>query len=57
MDDENNLTLIVRIVDDLIICHQDPTECECLTNKLQDKMTFPLNFLGNVHKFNDVNID
>ena len=57
MDDDNNLTPIVRVVDNLIICHQDPAEYDCLANKLQDKMIFPLNFFSTVYKFNGVNID
>ena len=41
----------IRVVDDLIICNQDPVECDCLANELQHKMTFLLNFLGTHSKF------
>ena len=57
MDDDNNLTLIVRVVDDLIICNKDPKTRDKWAKQLQEKMTFPLNFLATVQKFNGVNID
>ena len=57
MDEENNLTLIVQVVDDLIISHKDPDECDQLANQIQDKITFSLNFLGTVKKFNCVDVD
>ena len=57
MDDDNNLNLIVRVIDDLIICIQDIDVCDQWADRLQKKMTFPLNNLGTVQKFNGVDID
>ena len=57
MDDDNNLSLIVQVVDDLVICNKDIKVCDQWANKLQEKMTFPLNSLSTVRKFNGVDID
>ena len=36
MEKDNNLTLIVRVVDDLIICHKDIAEYDQLANEVLD---------------------
>ena len=56
-DEDNNLMLIVRQVDDILLCHKSTEECDKMANKLQKKLTFPLNFLGTVQKFNGVDVD
>ena len=48
--------LIVRQVDDLLLWHKDLDECDQMAKELQNKLTFPLNFLGIVWKFNGVNV-
>ena len=56
-DKDNNLMLIVRQVDDVLICSKNADECDKMASALQEKLTFPLNFLGNVRKFNGVDVD
>ena len=56
-DKANNLMLIVRQVDDILVCSKSAEECDKMASALQKKLTFPLNFLGNVRKFNGVDVD
>merc|ERR1711884_778153 len=56
-DKDNNLMLIVRQVDDILVCHKSAKECDKMANALQKKLTFPLNFLGTIQKFNGVDVD
>ena len=57
IDKNNNLMLIVHQVDDLLCCHVDPNGCDEMAKMIQKELTFPLNFLGTVRKFNGVNVD
>ena len=56
-DKTNNLMFIVRQVDDLLVCHVDPKECDKMAKTIQKELTFLLNFLGTVRGFNGVNVD
>ena len=49
--------IIVRQVDDILLCHKSAEVCDNMANKTQKKLTFLLNFLGTVRKFNGVDIN
>ena len=52
-----NITLILRQVDDFLVANKDDAECNRIGELIQSKMTFPLNTLGLVRKFNGVDVE
>ena len=50
-DEDDNLTLILRQVDDFLVANKDSTECDRIGKQRQDRMTNPLNQLGTIRKF------
>ena len=56
-DDNDDVTLILRQVDDFLVANKDAEECDKLGDLIQSKMTFPLNTLGLIRKFNGVDIE
>jgi hypothetical protein len=56
-DDDDNLTLILRQVDDFLVANKDSKECDRIGALIQEKMTNPLNQLGTIRKFNGVNVE
>ena len=55
-DDNNNIILITRQVDDLKVSAKDSKTCDKLAEAIQKWLTFPLNFLGTVQRFNGVDV-
>ena len=53
----SNLTLIVHQVDDFLIANKDNAEYERIGRLVQERMTFPLNKLGTIQKFNEVDVE
>ena len=53
----DNLTLIVWQVDDFLVANKDNAECKRIGRLIQERMTFPLNILGIVRKFNGVDVE
>jgi len=47
-DEDNNLILITRQVDDLKVSAKDSKTCDKIAEAIQKRLTFPLNFLGTV---------
>ena len=56
-DDNDNLTLILRQVDDFLVANKDPKECDRIGDIIQSKITFPLNTFGLIRNFNGVDIE
>ena len=56
-DKDDNLTLILRQVDDFLVANKDSKECDRIGNQIQDRMTNPLDQLGTIRKFNGVNVE
>ena len=56
-DANNNITLILRQVDDFLVANESNIECDWIGQMIQDRMIDPLNNLGTIRKFNSVNID
>ena len=56
-DDNNDITLILRQVDDFLVSHKSSKECDRIGKQIQDRMINLLNNLGTIRKFNGVNID
>ena len=56
-DANNNITLILRQVDDFLVSNKSSIECDRIGQLIQDWMINPLNKLGTIRKFNGVNID
>jgi hypothetical protein len=54
-DKDDNLTLILRQVDDFLVANKDSKECDRIGELIQAQMTNPLNQLGTIRKFNGVN--
>ena len=50
-DEDDNLTLILRQVDDFLVANKDSTECDRIGKQIQHRMTNPLNQLGTIRKF------
>ena len=55
-NDNDEITLILRQVDDFLVSNKDSKECNRIGAKIQERMINPLNSLGTVRKFNGVNI-
>ena len=55
-DDNGGITLILRQVDDFLVANKDSKECNRIDAMIQERMINPLNNLGTIQKFNDVNI-
>jgi hypothetical protein len=49
-DESDNLTLILRQVDDFLVANKDLAECDRIGKQIQDQMTYPLNQLGTISK-------
>lgn len=47
-DDDADITLILRQVDDFLVAHKDAAECDQIGDLIQSKMTFPLNTFGTI---------
>ena len=56
-DADDNITLILRQVDDFLVSNKDSKECDRIGAMIQERMINPLNNLGTIRKFNGVNID
>ena len=56
-DSNDNVTLILRQVDDFLVANKSSKECDEIGKRIQDRMINPLNKLGTIRKFNGVNID
>ena len=56
-DANNNITLILRQVDDFLVLNKSSIECNRIGQMIQERMINPLNNLGTIQKFNGVNID
>jgi hypothetical protein len=56
-DKDDNLTLILRQVDDFLVANKDSKECDRIGELIQARMTNPLNQLGTTRKFNGVNVE
>lgn len=56
-DQDNNLTLIARQVDNLKVPNKEPAECNQLAETIQKWLSFPLIFLGTIQQFNSINVD
>jgi hypothetical protein len=56
-DKDDNLTLILRQVDDFLVANKDSKECDRIGELIQARMTNPLNQLGTIRKFNGVNVE
>ena len=56
-DEDNNITLILRQVDNFLVTNKSSDECNKIGKQIQDCMINPLNNLGTIRKFNGVNID
>jgi hypothetical protein len=56
-DKDDNLTLILRQVDDFQVANKDSKECDRIGELIQARMTNPLNQLGTIRKFNGVNVE
>ena len=54
INQHENITLILRQVDNFLVAHKDEPECDQIGELIQSKITFPLNTLGHVQKFNGV---
>jgi len=52
----HELTLILRQVDDFLVAGKNADSCDLIRDQLQQRMTNPLNQLGNVRKFNGINV-
>jgi len=55
-DDNDDITVILRQVDDFLVCNKDATQCDAIGKAIQDRMTFPLNELRTVKRFNGIDI-
>ena len=56
-DANDNITLILRQVDNFLVSNKSSEECDCIGAMIQDFMINPLNNLGTICKFHNVNID
>jgi hypothetical protein len=56
-DKDDNLTLILRQVDDFLVANKDSKESDRIGELIQARMTNPLNQLGTIRKFNGVNVE
>ena len=56
-DSNDNVTLILRQVDDFLVENKSSKECDKIGKQIQDRMINPFNKLGTIRKFNGVNID
>jgi hypothetical protein len=56
-DKDDNLTLILRQVDDFLVAYKDSKECDGIGELIQARMTNPLNQLGTIRQFNGVNVE
>jgi hypothetical protein len=56
-DKDDNLTLILRQVDDFLVANKDTKECDRIGELIQAQMTNPLDQLGTIRKFNGGNVE
>jgi hypothetical protein len=56
-DKDDNITLILRQVDDFLVANKDSKECDRIGELKQARMPNQLNQLGTIRKCNGVNVE